>query len=428
MKQNLWHHLFLEERPSISLAFFRLAVAAAVGAYVIPTFFPLADNYLSTAFKDYNTSFFPVWFLKLVQQSPDPLVIVFVALFCAAWLCFLMGRFTQISCIVMTAGCYYFYALNDFALGTLTWDILIVTLFLMCVTPYPGDYFSADGLVRRDPDAYKIRRPFFLQRLLQMQIAFIYFYTGLYKVTGSGNWLTDNPIHYLMLYPPAGVTKTFLLKDFLAGHPQLCYWIGVLIVAIELAMPALLFWRKTRLSAVYLGFVFHVVLILTLDVPSIFFFLFPAQLLLFIHPDEVLRWIEQKRIYNAQPLQAKLVYDGNCQFCLASVAKLQIMDLFGVIRPVNYQTVENIKDLHPQLTTEAAHSQLHLIEPDGTLYGGFDVFRLLCWTMPMMYPLIAVLYFPGSGIAGPAVYRWVAKNRYLFHANRKCQANACFRA
>ena len=82
--------------------------------------------------------------------------------FCITWFCFLIGLFAQISCILMTACCYYFYALNSFQIGTLSWDILLVTLFLMCVTPYHGDYFSVDALRRGDIDAWRRPQALFL--------------------------------------------------------------------------------------------------------------------------------------------------------------------------------------------------------------------------------------------------------------------------
>ncbi len=427
--QKIWYTLFLEERPSISLSLFRMVVALTVGLHLIPTFFHLEDTYLSTALKTYNSSFFPIWFLKLVGKSPDSLVIFFVILFCISCFSMFIGLFSYVSCLIMTLCCYYFYALNDFAIGhILTWDILMVTLFLMCCAPFQGDYFSVDCLLKGDPSAYKTRRPFYLQRLLQMQVAFTYFYTGLYKISPpAGNWLTDNPIYYLMNYPVEGVTKLFLLKDFLAVHPQLCNVLGLTILFTELAMPVLLFNPRTRLSAIYLGIVFHITLILTLDVPSIFFFLFPPQLFLFIHPDHVLRWIEQKRLYNQNAQRSILVYDGNCQFCRMSVQQLRVMDLFNTLNLLDFQRLDNIQTLHPKLTRELAHSQIHLIEPDGNLYGGFDVFRRLCFTLPMLYPLIPIFYFPGAGIVGPWVYRWIAKNRYLFHFNKVCKDNACFR-
>ena len=205
--KKIWDQLFLEERPSISLSFFRIAVAVTTGFHVLPSFCHLNDNYFSTALKIFNANFFTVNFLELVQKSPDWLVIIFVWIFCIFWFFFLIGLWSQVSCIIMTAAGYYFYALNSFHIGTLSWDILLVTLFLMCITPYHGDYFSVDCLLRGDENAYKRKRPFFLQRLLQMQVGFTYFYTALYKITAEGNWLKDNPIYYLMNYPPAGATK-----------------------------------------------------------------------------------------------------------------------------------------------------------------------------------------------------------------------------
>ena len=426
--KKLWHRLFLESRPSLGLSFFRIAVAITTGFHVIPSFLHLQDNYLSTALKEFNFSFFPPAVIDWVQKSPDLLVYFFVVFFCVAWFLFLVGLFSQISCILMTLACYYFYALNSFHIGTLSFDILLVVLFLMCATPYHGDYFSVDCLRRKDILAYRRERPFFLQRLLQMQIASIYFYTALYKVTAAGNWLNDNPMYYLFNYPPEGVTKQFIFREFFAARPEACYGIGLTVMAMEFLLPFLLFIPRTRVFGIVVGFVFHLLLIITLHVPTIFFFLFPPQLLLFISPRAILNWIERKRLHNEQNGRMQIIYDGHCRFCLASINKLLIMDLFGSLREVDYQAVTDVKMLHPVLTKELCHSQLHLIEPGGKIHGGFFIFRRLCLKIPMLFPLVALFYFPGSSILGPMIYRWVAKNRYLFHFNSTCQDNACFRS
>ena len=162
--KNIWHTLFLEERASIGLSFFRIFVALTTGLHVLPSFMHLDDNYLSTALKTINPMFFTSGALDLAQKSPDWLVIAFVWFFTITWFCFLIGLFAQISCILMTLCCYYFYALNDFHIGTLSWDILLVTLFLMCLTPYHGDYFSVDALLHGgDIDAWRRKRPFFIR-------------------------------------------------------------------------------------------------------------------------------------------------------------------------------------------------------------------------------------------------------------------------
>ena len=96
----------------------------ATGFHVLPLFFHLDENYLRTAFKTLNYNFFTPEAITLVQNSPDWLVVAFAGLFCAAWFCFLIGYASQFSCILMTATCSYFYALNAFYIGTLSWDIL----------------------------------------------------------------------------------------------------------------------------------------------------------------------------------------------------------------------------------------------------------------------------------------------------------------
>jgi len=408
--KNIWNILFLEERPSIGLSFFRIFVALTVGLHVVPSFFHLDDNYLSTAFKTYNTNFFPPHFIYFVQQSPDALVIFFVWAFVITWFCFLIGLFSQISCILMTVCCYYFYALNDFHIGTLSWDILLVTLFLMCVTPYHGDYFSVDCLRRGDIDAWRRPRPFFIQRLLQLQTASTFFFTGLYKITGEGNWITGNPIYYLMNYPVQGVTKNFLLKEWMAVHPHFCYVTGLMIVATEMSMPFLLFIPRTRRAAIVLGLCWHILLILTLDVPTIFLFLFPAQMLLFIHPQKITGWIASKRADRAHSPRPKIIFDGQCGFCRSSVRILQIMDLWG-----NLEYIPGPKGMN----------EMRLDFPDGKTYGGFFAFRRLVWMLPMLYPAAAVVYFPGAGILGPFVYRWIARNRYLFPVFHACAGGQC---
>src|SRR5262249_21729364 len=150
-----------------------------------PTFLHLRDDYLATAFREYNPSFFPIPILAWVDANPDWLVRSMAGLFSLAWLCYLLGLWTRLSGLLMGLGCYYFYARNSLHIGTLSYDILLVTLFLMLVTDYPGDSFSLDGVLKGDAAGYAKKRPFFIQRLLQLQIASTFFYTGLNKITGG---------------------------------------------------------------------------------------------------------------------------------------------------------------------------------------------------------------------------------------------------
>ena len=240
------------------MGLFRLAVAFTVGAHMIPSFFHMDDNYLATAFKTHNYSFFPLWTLRLVAQSPDSVVWSFVALFLMSLTTFALGLFSQLSCILMTLSCYYFYALNNYHIGTLSFDILLVTLFLMCVTNYHSDFLSLDSLRRGDVRSYKRLRPFFLQRLLQLQLAWTFWYTALSKVTARGNWITDNPYYYLMYYPPIGVVRDFPLRSWLGQHPDLSYNFGIALLIFEFSVPFLWFLPQTRAIGITLSIAFQV--------------------------------------------------------------------------------------------------------------------------------------------------------------------------
>ena len=107
-----------------------------------------------------------------------------------------------------------------------------------------------------------------------------------------------------------------------------------------------------------------------------------------------------------------LLYDGKCPFCQNSVQILKVIDFFRILTYVDLHEIQDFKALHPQLTKELALSQLYLLEPNGKIYGGFDVFRRICFLMPLLYPVILIAYFPGMRWIGPFVYRLIAKNRF----------------
>jgi len=409
---KLWHQLFLEERPAISLSLFRIVVAFTTWSVVFPSLIHLEELYFQGSFRSLNPGFFPMWFIELVQKSPDGLVIVFAALFHLSTFMLLIGLLSQLSCIVMTVCCYYFYALNAFHVSTLTWDILMVTLVMMCVTGYHGDYFSLDCLLKKNDAPWARRRPFFVQRLLQMQLGFTFFYTALYKTTADGNWITDNPLFYVINYPPQGVTKTFLLKDFLMDKPDLVYWMGISMVVVEFMLVFMLFWRRTRISAIYLGIIFQILLVLTLDVPATFFFLFSPMFLLFINPNDIMDWIESRRCINQSSQRPILLFDGQCRFCKRCIQVLKKMDLFQVFMYEDfYQYTDADKPLPGGLTNDQVMKRMYLVVNQQETYGGYVVFRRICWHMPMMYFLIPIIFFPGMGVIGPIMYNFVARHR-----------------
>ncbi len=422
---RLWHHAFLRRRPTVSLGLFRFAVAFTVGCHMIPSFFHMDDNYLATAFKTKNFSFFPVTILQTVERSPDWLIWAFMWIFLASLTTFTLGLYSQASCILMTLTCYYFYALNNFHIGTLSFDILLVTLFLMCLTGYHGDFLSLDSLRRGHPAPYRRLRPYVVQRLLQLQLIWTFWFTALNKISAGGNWLTDKPYYYLMHYPAIGVVRAFPLRHWLAQQPGFCYGLGMACVVMEFLIPLLWLIPRTRAIGISLGILFQLMLWRTLHVPTIFLFLCPPMMLLFVRPELVVRWIEARQARHAVRGRAVLLYDGQCGFCVESVKRLRVLDLFGWVDPLDFHRQPGLPRLHPSLTPERCRSEMMLIEPEGRVSGGFLAFQRLCRHVPLLWPLAPFVYLPGAAWVGTRIYRWIATHRYLLHRNPLCATNHC---
>ncbi|HBH97676.1 MAG TPA: hypothetical protein DDX89_07835 [Candidatus Omnitrophica bacterium] len=221
------------------------------------------------------------------------------------------------------------------------------------------------------------------------------------------------------------MVRQFPFRAWLAGQPEVCQWIELVVITGEFALPFLLFIRRTRPFALLWGVSFHVLLLVTLHVPTIFFFLFPPQLLLFVEPETLVRWIERRRTRHAQRGRIRLLYDGRCGFCLASVARLFALDLFGRLEPIDFHGVADLRAIHPSLTREGCQSRMQLVEPYGRIAEGFDAFRRISVRLVLLWWLVPLLYLPGARWVGVRAYDWVAARRFLFHRNTACQTNQC---
>jgi len=120
-----------------------------------------------------------------------------------------------------------------------------------------------------------------------------------------------------------------------------------------------------------------------------------------------------------------LIYDGKCVFCISQVKRILWLDISGKIKAVDFHSVADLKSIHPELDAGLCHSELQLITRDGRRFGGFFAFRRLSRALAFLYILVPVLYFPGMHWVGCALYKLIAKNRYLFHRKNACRDNHC---
>ena len=142
-------------------------------------------------------------------------------------------------------------------------------------------------------------------------------------------------------------------------------------------------------------------------------------------PESLVARIERRQAWHAERGRGVLLYDGQCGFCLSSVRRLRVLDLFGWLDPSDFHRQPDLAILHPALTPQRCRSEMILLEPAGKLSGGFEAFRRMSRRLPLLWWLYPVLSVPGASFIGTRIYRWVAEHRYLLHRNPACASNQC---
>lgn len=102
-------------------------------------------------------------------------------------------------------------------------------------------------------------------------------------------------------------------------------------------------------------------------------------------------------------------FDGDCGFCGWIVGRLARIDFF---RQVSWTPYQSLEEPPTGLTWADLDRSAYLETGRGRLYQGFYAFRMLSLRLVPLLPLAPILWVPGVNLAGVAVYRWVARNRY----------------
>src|SRR5205807_4313758 len=248
--------------------------------------------------------------------------------------------------------------------------ILACLLFIMCVAPI-GRAVSL-GRVRRVRAAKREKRdagvpPYSSPwagaciRLMQIQMAVLFFYSAIGKLRGDDWWNGDaiwivftNPEHY-----------SRVILNLLASH----YWLSnlgsYLTVLIELAFPFLIWQRRTRpyllAAAIFLHSQFAVLM-------GLFYFSFVMVMghMSFVRPE----WLARLgQAWKRKIGDMEMIYDGRCGFCVRSMAWFLAFDGLGQIRIRDFRT-----DPSPVVNDAQLEKALYLVLPDGRALPGFEAY------------------------------------------------------
>ena len=106
-----------------------------------------------------------------------------------------------------------------------------------------------------------------------------------------------------------------------------------------------------------------------------------------------------------------LVYDGQCGFCVRTLAIAQRLDLFDRLRLHDGTDRNSVCAEFPELIDADMDAAMFAVDDSRRVARGFFAFRRLVWESPLTWPFLLLFYLPGAGAIGPRMYAWVARNR-----------------
>ena len=111
------------------------------------------------------------------------------------------------------------------------------------------------------------------------------------------------------------------------------------------------------------------------------------------------------------PREFDVVYDGQCRLCVRVLTAMQRWDVTRVMRLYDANDPAGLHTRVAALAGADVDQAMFVRDRSGAVHRGFFAFRRLIRALPAFWPLLPLFYLPGSGVVGPRVYAWVARNR-----------------
>ena len=243
-------------------------------------------------------------------------------------------------------------------------------------------------------------------RLMQIQMAVLFFYSGMEKTRGDEWWGGDAvwlAVTTYEFYNP-------ILANLFARHYWLVNLATYATILIEVAYPFLIWQRRTRpyllAAAVFLHLMFGIILGLVY-----FSFIMIMGHMSFLRSE----WRQRLGAWWRRRMgDMEMIYDGRCGFCVRSMAWFLAFDGLGQIKVRDFRT-----DPSPIVADAQLEQALYAVLPDGRALPGFEAYRYVVPRVPGMWWLVPFFYVPVvSRLIGHPIYNWVAANRGRLSAMR----------
>ena len=118
-----------------------------------------------------------------------------------------------------------------------------------------------------------------------------------------------------------------------------------------------------------------------------------------------------------------MLYDGGCNLCRASVARVRRMDPRARIDLLDLHDA-NVAARFPQVNFDEATRLMQAVDLRGRVYSGADAWARVGLALPGWKLVAWLLLVPGIHFVAQHLYAWVARNRYRW--NRQfCDTGTC---
>lgn len=357
-----------------------------------------ANTLFAVMNRDYHTIF--RWI-----TSPLGVKLALVFLFLIAF-SFTIGFKTRLSSILLFILVTSFHERNNLVLNSAD-TVMRCMLFFFMFAP-AGKSFSIDSLLARlklsDNQSYDSFAPLWPQRMMQLQVATIYFITAYAKSRGH-LWHGGEAMYYVWGLVNLHVHGVEQLMNFPLFYSTMTF----ITLFAELTLPYLLWFKSSRPYAVLLGIGLHLWIMFFMTIPVFSILMISTYLVFFT--DEELESVLNKIKNRFKGKVGRIYYDGNCPLCLRSKKVLTSLDLFQRLVWINVR-LEHPPEV-PRENSGQLLQEMHLITPKAEVLSGFKAFRWTLAYLPATFWLAPFFYLPGMAVVGSRLYRFVADNRII---------------
>jgi predicted DCC family thiol-disulfide oxidoreductase YuxK len=286
-------------------------------------------------------------------------------------------------------------------------SILSSLLLILCIAPI-GHNLSLDRVreIRRTkkqnldtvPPRFISAWGYACMRLIQIQMAVLYFFSAIDKLQGKMWWSGD-----ALWVAINNFEFNNIPTDWLAEHYWLVNIMTYATLITEMGYFFLIWDKRSRPYFLVGAYLLHIGIAVFM---GLYFFasVMIAGHSIFLHHDWLATWGEKwrKKFGNME-----MIYDGDCGFCRRSMEWFLGFDGLGQIKTRNFRTDPSLL-----VTNEQLEQALYLITAEGRRLPGFEAYRYAVLRVPGMWWMIPLFYIPLlSRAVGQPLYNWVAKNR-----------------